>query len=324
MNLSQKSNKKSFNLNKLTLLIFIFTSLITSAQEITKEDLDKEIKPLTQKVKILQIENTNRKSEIGALNAKLKTANDSIEVLKQKLQENKDAISQTAEQLSSKIQETREKNEGKITEVSESLSKNSLYGIIGVLSAILLSGLLYWLLSRRQQTDKSDVEGQLSQTKKAIQDKQEETYKSLTQINESISKQNLKHSEVIQKLLEIYQNVNKETGGNEINHEFPLKVADEITLLERNVNLMDTKIKGHKQLLATVRKLKDNLSAHGYDMPELLGKAFDNGMKLIVSSDQPDENLEKGVEIISKVIKPIVNYNGVLIQTGEIERSIGY
>jgi hypothetical protein len=39
-----------------------------------------------------------------------------------------------------------------------------------VLSAILLSGLLYWLLSRRQQTDKTDFIDQLSKTKSSIEE----------------------------------------------------------------------------------------------------------------------------------------------------------
>lgn len=309
---------------KITFAILLFSSLGAFAQELTKEDLDKEIKPLTQKVNSLQSENSKLKSEIGTLNIKLSNASKSIDSLRSKTQENSSAISETANQLGIQITSTEQTANKRIDEVGQSLSKNSLYGIIGVLSAILLSGLLYWLLSKRQQTDKTDVEGQLLQTKKVIEDKQDETYKSFIQLNESISDQNLKHSEVIQKLLDVLEKLNGGNKGVEINHEFPLKVADEITLLERNVNLMDPKTKGHKQLLATVRKLKDNLSAQGYDMPELLGKTFHNGMKLIVSSDQPDENLEKGVEIISKVIKPLVNYNGVLIQTGEIERSIGY
>jgi hypothetical protein len=40
---------------------------------------------------------------------------------------------------------------------------------------------------------------------------------------------------------------------------------------------MDSKTKGLKQLQASVGKLKDNLSANGYEMPELLGKQFHQG-----------------------------------------------
>jgi hypothetical protein len=103
-----------------------------------------------------------------------------------------------------------------------------------------------------------------------------------------------------------------------------LKVASEINLIERNINLMDSKTKGLKQLQASVGKLKDNLSANGYEMPELLGKQFHQGMKVIVTSSIPDENLEKDSEVISKVLIPQVNYNDKMIQTAQIEVSVGY
>lgn len=298
--------------NKIAITILLFTSLGAFAQ-VTKDDLDKEIKPLFEKIKTLQSESSKLKSEIGILNAKLKSANDSIDNLKQKVDKNTNDISQTANELGIQIKETGDKNAGKITEVSESLSKNSLYGIIGVLSAILLSGLLYWLLSKRQQTDKTDFIDQLSKTKSSIE--------------ESLVKEFGKQTELMDSQLHLIQQQKttlKETPNAEPDHSLALKVASEINLIERNINLMDSKTKGLKQLQASVGKLKDNLSANGYEMPELLGKQFHQGMKVIVTSSIPDENLEKDSEIISKVLIPQVNYNDTMIQTAQIEVSVGY
>lgn len=297
---------------QITFAILLLSSFGAFAQ-VTQEELETKIKPLTEQVKTLQKENGSRKSEIGTLTTKLKSANDSIEILKQKIQNNTNAISQTANQLGIQIKETGDKNEGKITEVSESLSKNSLYGIIGVLSAILLSGLLYWLLSRRQQTDKTDFIDQLSKTKSSIE--------------ESLVKEFGKQTELMDSqlhLIEQQKTTLQATPNAEPDHSLALKVASEINLIERNINLMDSKTKGLKQLQASVGKLKDNLSANGYEMPELLGKQFHQGMKVIVTSSIPDENLEKGSEIISKILIPQVNYNDKMIQTAQIEVSVGY
>jgi hypothetical protein len=298
---------------QIAFAIFLISSLAAFAQGITKDDLDKEIKPLIDKVRALQIENTSLKSEIGIIVSELKTANDSIGILKIKLQENTDAIIQTANQLGIQIKETGNKTEGKIIEVSESLSKNSLYGIIGVLSAILLSGLLYWLLSKRQQTDKTDFIDQLSKTKSSIE--------------ESLVKEFGKQTELMDSqlhLIEQQKTTLQASPNAEPDHSLALKVASEINLIERNINLMDSKTKGLKQLQASVGKLKDNLSANGYEMPELLGKQFHQGMKVIVTSSIPDENLEKGSEIISKILIPQVNYNDRMIQTAQLEVSVGY
>lgn len=297
---------------KITFAILLFASLGAFAQ-VTQEELEKEIKPLTQKVNSLQSENSKLKSEIGNLNLKLSNANKSIDSLRTQTQENSNAISQTANELGIKIKETGDKNEGKITEVQDSLSKNSLYGIIGVLSAILLSGLLYWLLSRRQQSDKTNFIDQLSKTKSSIE--------------ESLVKEFGKQTELMDSqlhLIEQQKTTLQATPNAEPDHSLALKVASEINLIERNINLMDSKTKGLKQLQASVGKLKDNLSANGYEMPELLGKAFNQGMRVIVATSIPDENLEKGQEIITKILIPQVNYNDKMIQTAQIEVSVGY
>jgi cell division septum initiation protein DivIVA len=299
-------------MKKLSLAILLLLSLSTLAQ-ITIEELNQELEPLTEKFETLQSENRKQKSEIRTLNSKLSTTNKSIDSLRNQTQQNSNAISQTANELGVKIKETGDKNEGKITEVSESLSKNSLYGIIGVLSAILLSGLLYWLLSKRQQTDKTDFIDQLSKTKSSIE--------------ESLVKEFGKQTELMDSqlhLIEQQKTTLQATPNAEPDHSLALKVASEINLIERNINLMDSKTKGLKQLQASVGKLKDNLSANNYEMPELLGKQFHQGMKVIVTSSIPDENLEKGSEVITKVLIPQVNYNDKMIQTAQIEVSVGY
>lgn len=309
---------KSLQLNsemmkqKITFAILLFSSLGAFAQ-VTKEELDKEIKPLTEKVKTLQSENSKLKSEVGTLNLKLSNATTSIDSLQKQTEVNSTAIHETSKELGLKISTTETNTNQKITAVDQSLSKNSLYGIIGVLSAILLSGLLYWLLSKRQKSDKSDFIDQLSKTKSSIE--------------ESLVKEFGKQTELMDTqlhLIEQQKTTLQATPNAEPDHSLALKVASEINLIERNVTLMDSKTKGLKQLVASVGKLKDNLSANGYEMPELIGKQFHQGMKVIVTSSIPDENLEKDSEIITKVLIPQVNYNDKMIQTAQIEVSVGY
>ena len=72
---------------QITFAIILFSSFGAFAQ-VTQEDLEKQIKPLTEKVGALQKENATRKSEIETLNKKLKSANDSIDTLKQMIQDN--------------------------------------------------------------------------------------------------------------------------------------------------------------------------------------------------------------------------------------------
>jgi hypothetical protein len=294
--------------------IFILASINAFAQTetLTKEDLAKELQPLKSSIQTLQKENSSLKSEIINLSSKLSNANKSIDSLRNKTEENSSAISQTANQLGIQITTTEQTANKRIDEVGQSLSKNSLYGIIGVLSAILLSGLLYWLLSKRQKTDKTEVVEQLQKTKSSIE--------------ESLVKEFGKQTSLIESELELLaqqKTASPVRANAEPDHSLALKVASEINLIERNINLMDKGTKGLKQLERSVGKLKDNLSANGYEMPELLGKQYHQGMKVIVTSSIPDENLEKGSEVITKVLIPQVNFNDKMIQTAQIEVSVG-
>jgi hypothetical protein len=297
---------------QLLLVLLILNSLSAFCQ-LKHEDVIKELNLLGEKVNILQTENSIRKSEIRMLSTKLNLAYDSIELLRQKVQENSNTISETTNELGVLIKETGDKNEGKITEVSRILSTNSLYGVIGVFLAILLSGFLYRLMSKRQETDKTDFIDKLSKTKSSIE--------------ESLVKEFGKQTELLDlqlHLIEQQKTTLQSTPNSEPDHSLALKVADEITLIERNISLMDATTKGLKQLSRSVEKIRDNLSANGYDIPSLLGKPFNQGMKIVPVSTIPDESLESGVEIITKVIKPQVNYNDKMIQAAQVEVSVGY
>lgn len=298
-------------MKKITLSIFVLSTFWANAQNQTI-DFDKDIKPLNQKIESLKIENGKLKNKITTLSNDLSKTNVALDSLKNQTQANSNAINQTSQELGLKITNTETNANQKISAVDESLSKNSLYGIIGVLAAVLLSGLLYWLLSKRQKSDKSDFIDQLSKTKSSIE--------------ESLVKEFGKQTDLMEthlKIIEQQKNAIPTNSNIEPDHSLALKVADEITLIERNVNLMDSKTKGLKQLVASVSKLKDNLAANGYEMPELLGKQFHQGMKVIVASSIPDESLEKGSEVITKIIKPQVNFNDKMIQTAQIEVSVG-
>ncbi len=103
------------------------------------------------------------------------------------------------------------------------------------------------------------------------------------------------------------------------NHDLVIKVADEITRIEKNISRMDD-VKGLKQLKASVSRIKDNLYANGYEIVDLLGKEYNEGMKTIANFII-DENMKSEKSIITRIIKPQINYKGIMIQSSQIEVS---
>jgi len=280
----------------LTLILMLFSLTAFSQTDSIA------IKELQQKVGQLQTALKNQKSDFSK---QISAANSEIESLQKQVQNNSNAINQTAQELGGKITTAETSTYQKISEIDNSLSKTTLWVIIGLLFAVIISGVVYLLLRKKQQADKTDIIAQLSQTKQSIDEKLVNEFAKNTEALETLSQ------------------MSKLTQTAESDHSLALKVADEITLIERNISLMDSSTKGLKQLSRSVEKIKDNLSANGYDIPALLGKPFNQGMKIVPVSTIPDENLEEGVEIISKIIKPQVNYNGKMIQAAQIEVSVG-
>jgi len=296
---------------QLSLGILLF-SFISAFAQITKEDISKEIMPLTEKVKTLQSENSKLKNEIGNLNSKLTKVNSKLESVDQLTQSNASDIQKTNSELNGKITNSETTTNQKFTQVDNSLSKNSLWSIIGILGAIIVSGIVYWLVSKRQTTDKTDIESQISRTKKTLEE-------------EGI-KLDTKLTEVLETQLKLVQEERAKIPANkseEIDHSLALKVADEIVRINKNLSNMDANTKGLKQLSASVKRIEDTFAANSYDMPEILNKTFDPRMKMIVANSVPDENLKDGEEIITKIIKPQVNYKGVMIQSAQVEVSVG-
>ena len=161
------------------------------------------------------------------------------------------------------------------------------------------------LLFKKQQSDKTDIISQLSETKQSIDEKLVNEFSKNTEAFEALSQ------------------LPRPDQSAELDHSLALKVADEITLIERNISHMNKDTKGLKPLIRAIERLKDNLLSKGYEIPELLGKPFIEGMKITIITSIPDENLEKGRDLITKIIKPQVNFNEKLIQMAQVEVTVG-
>jgi hypothetical protein len=148
--------------------------------------------------------------------------------------------------------------------------------------------------------------------------------------NSETKKLSLKQKEVIEKQVEDSQKLadwlsdksssELSSKPNETDHSFAKRVADEIVRMSTNLSRMDDSIRGFKQLSASVRKLIQSLSINEYEIVELLNKPYSSGMNL-EANFVFNEELEKGSQIITRIIKPQINYKGKMIQGAQVEVS---
>ncbi|MDR0371743.1 MAG: hypothetical protein LBH80_07845 [Prevotellaceae bacterium] len=286
----------------LTIGLAISLSAFAETPRSTTDEVQKDLQAVKTEMQSLRSKTSRLESEVTSLKAQLKKANEIIDGLKQTTQaleqsteQNNKAIRETADRLGVKISTTEETANRRISKVG---SNTILYIIIVFLLAIVLLGLVYWFLSKRQRETKEELEKDVLGNFGKVVD----------ELIQKINEQPIPDSEI---------------KPEKIDHSFFLKSAREIIVIERNLSLMDDKTKGKKQLERSLESLKDNLLAHGYKITPLLGKQFNEGMKVIVIESILDENMEPGDEIICKIIEPQVLYEGKMIQAAQVVLKVG-
>lgn len=297
------------------IVLQIFSMLVMMQVSLAQSQTSPEIKELQDRLQKVETANNNLKTELKNqktdFSKQLNAANDSIKELKQQLQTNEANIETISKDLGVKISDNKNTADKQIQGVQETVSTKTLYLIIAVLAIALLSVLLFGLLRKQLSKEKTDITANIQQTKKALE---EEGVKLDSKLVDLLATQ-------MQLMKEERQAV-PSSKAEEINHELALKVADEIIRIQKNLANMDAETKGLKQLAASVKRIQDNFEANGYDLVEMLNKPYDQGMK-VSANFRPDETLKTGEQIITRIIKPQVNFKGVMIQAAQVEVSVG-
>lgn len=298
-------------LNLSTCFILILLVHITNAQTTS----DSGIIQLQQEIKDLKQANVAINKELKIQRTdflrRLKITNDSLKNLSLDLANNQSKFSSISTELGVKIFDNKNKAETQIKNVEDLISKNTLYWIIAVLIIALLSFLLFNFLRKQVLRDKTDITSKILHTKQVLE---EEGVKLDNKLIELLGTQ--------MQLMKEQRQVVTSSITEEVNHDLALKVADEIIRIQKNLGNMDTETKGLKQLIASVKRIQDNFEANGYDLIDMLNKPYDQGMK-VTANFRPDEALKPSEQIITRIIKPQVNFKGVMIQAAQVEVSVG-
>lgn len=229
--------------------------------------------------------------------------------LEEKLKASEQRTQELETGLESRVDAAQARSDTQFTTVDSSVSRSYGFAALGGLALAALSGLLFFLISRRVGSLRFETEEKIKQTRQSLE---EENVK----LDEKLI-------ELFNRKLTYTSNGDQSSAANgQPHHSLALKVADEIVRIEKNLAVMDPDIRGRKQLAASVERIRDNFAANGYEIVAMLNKPYDDGMKVIATFKE-GESLADGEQLITKVLKPQVNYHGVMIQSAQIEVSQG-
>ena len=295
-------------------IILTCLSLTVSAQNTDSlktriTNLETDFAKLSNRVNDLQKIQIQQKQTIVTQNAKIEALEQQLGVkateLETSLNEKSSALEST---ITTKIGETDSKISQTAESLNQSISANKLIAIIGIIAAVVLLVVVYFVLKTKIGSKDSDI------------DKIKSAQKSLENVQKSMQEESVKLDNKLVELLEkqmTSQPIVTESKSSEPDHSLALKVADEIIRIETNLSKMDPSVKGYKQLSKAVERIRANFMANGYEIVDMLNKPYNEGMK-VTANFVSDESLADGEQKITGITKPQINYNGKMIQSAQI------
>lgn len=289
---------------KRWILIVVMTIVSNIALAIgTTDSLNLRLSRIGTSVQTLQRENDVLKSQATTLSVTISTQSKEIDSLKSVLAETNNSVNALLDSLNKNISSTREQIQTKSDSLSQTIAKQSQTGLwIFIVIAIILAVIAFVfgkLIAKR---------GNEVALLSAKADK----------LNEQIVNRLSSEMSEMQTISKQISSISAATGSeSDTEQKLITTLADRITFMEMTLYKMDSSVRGHKQLSKSIKQMKDNLLANGYELVDMLGKDYHEGMK-VTANFVEDENLPEGKQIITGITKPQINYRGKMIQSAQI------
>lgn len=289
-------------MKKVLFTIMILTStcmwgIENDSQKIV--NLQREVRHLDSRLSNLRQED----SKLRRLYQEQASVLDSLKAIQRQQTEN---MAELANKMGADLTKANKKIDDNVGTLSDSINLRTWFAAFGIFIAICLFGVVYVLLKKKINNGSSSID-----RIRAAQENLESAQKAI--LEESVKLDN--------KLVELMDKQvvpqPEGSGNDQPDHSLAQKVADEIVRIETNLSRMDESVKGYKQLKKAVERIRTNFLANGYEIVEMLGKPYNEGMR-VVANFVSDDTLAEGEQKITGIIKPQINYKGKMIQSAQI------
>ena len=286
------------------IIILLFTLLAINTYGYTSDSL--KIVTLQREVGNLKSTISRLQQEDGRLRGLYQQQSNELDSLRANQQQQTETVKTLANKIGADISDANQKIDNNVSTLSESINSRTWLGALGILIAIGLLACAYYILRRKISSGTTTI------------DKIRSAQEGLETAQKAMQEESVKLDSKLVELLDKQINSSiKENKEQKVDHSFALKVGNEIAKIETNLSKMDPEVKGYKQLKQALNHIKDNFNAHGYEIVELLGLDYNDGMPF-EAQFVPDDTLPEGKRIISGITRLQINYNGEMIQSAKI------
>lgn len=291
----------------LIIQLVLFAGLNSFAQDDSKQiELEKQVRLLKTEISTLKQNQQSSNGKISDLSNTISAQSRSIDSLCKDISKVNEQMKQTSSDMKKDISDTNDNINYKEKAMMSAINTKSVYaGLIGLL-ALVLSVVIFIRYRRRvnQSTlDLNNIDSQITSLKNEQH-----------RLEENIIASNDKLISAIEKQAVV---VKTEDEIKDQDHSLALAVANELTRIQQNLNFMDPTVKGVSQLKNRAKAIMTTLNSKQYDIPDLLGKVYNEGDNIIATMEL-NEDMKEGTNRIKRVIRPQVSYKGKLIQAAEV------
>lgn len=291
----------------LIIQLVLFAGLNSFAQDDSKQiELEKQVRLLKTEISTLKQNQQSSNGKISDLSNTVSAQSRSIDFLRKDISKVNEQMKQTSSDMKKDISDTNDNINYKEKAMMSAINTKSVYaGLIGLL-ALVLSVVIFIIYRRRvnQSTlDLNNIDSQITSLKNEQH-----------RLEENIIASNDKLISAIEKQAVV---VKTEAEIKDQDHSLALAVANELTRIQQNLNFMDPTVKGVSQLKNRAKAIMTTLNSKQYDIPDLLGKVYNEGDNIIATMEL-NEDMKEGTNRIKRVIRPQVSYKGKLIQVAEV------
>lgn len=277
----------------------VLLSISVSASDSSEiVSLQKEVSRLKTEIQQIHQEDVNIKKLC------LQQANDvdSLRNIHQQKLNNIDSLCEQQKVQADGLNTLADKVGADMTETNKKIDVSANVGACGIFIALIMLVVVYLVLRKKILRGSSSI------------DKIKVAQESLETAQKSLQEESVK---LDSKLVELLDKQLKQNTEPKQDHSFVLDIANEIARIEQNLAFMDTKVKGVSNLKNRAAAINDRLKSKGYEIPKLVGEKYIDGNNMKPTMEL-DEDLPAGTQIIRRVLKPMVIYNGEMIQAAEV------
>ena len=288
------------------IFIILICTLVCTAKLYSQTDSlykahQKQILRIEQSLRSLKLENEALKRSVKIQREMIDSQRITLDSLGSTVVSN---IKNAVNQLGVRIDEANASLQAKAS--ANDLKSRTMWGVSLFLFFAIISFVVYWLLHRRITKGYLDVTALKLKADKLNED-----------ILNQFSLDMAEMQKIAASLVTLSSMQVSQPNNIVLDHALIKALADRITFMEMTLHKMDKGVRGYKQLSKSIIHMKDNLKANGYELVDMLGKKYNDGMKVTANFIE-DEELKEGEQIITSIIKPQINYRGVMIQSAQI------